>query len=303
MPAPGKIGFWFTRPNTPTTLSGGCALFPELTRDSLYELGEPTTGQYEVNNNHIKYTINGFSEGAIGDGETGLGLMYSPNGDGNFGTDDYITPGNPWEAYTVQAGSTLIGGSNTDTSVPTNFVNNALVWPFGGLNNYYVVLRGNINVGWVIVQYFTFPNEPIIRIKMTYQNTTGATQYVKMMRGVDPDIDSIVFGSFETTNQRGYGAISGNDLVYSIGNFSGKPLSLYLPGNGYTHNTAIISPWPTYDFDSILAGTNNGNGDHAILGAWDIGNVLNGQSVSVCCYYICSNNVEEIVTAIGDTGS
>jgi hypothetical protein len=297
MPAPGKIGFWFARPSLPPSLARGCSLFPELTRDSLYELvGVPTTGQYEVNNNYIKYTINGTGQGAIGDSSTGLGLMYSPDGSGNFGVDDYIKPGVTWEAYGVQAGSTLIGGANSG-----GFTSDALVWAVGGSNNYHAVLRGNINTGWVIVQYMTFPNEPIIRIKMTYQNTTGSIQYVKMLRAVDPDIDQIAYDSFVTTNQRGYGSISGNDLVYSIGNSSGKPLSLYIPGNGYTHNTAIISSWPTYNFDSILAGTNNGNGDHAILGAWDIGNVLNGQSVSVCCYYICSNNVEEIVTAIGDS--
>lgn len=280
------------------SLQYGCAIFPEYTRNLLYARGTPTNSKYTVSNSYIRYTINGYGEGALGDGFTGLGLQYDPSGTGSFGTDDYIRPGTPWEAYGVQAGTAIIGGSNS--AYTPDFPNDALVWKFGGTSNHHVVLRGSEATGYVIVQYMTFPGEPIIRIKMTYQNTTGSAKNVKMMRGVDPDIDSLVYYTPNTNNRRGYGAIPATDLVYSMGTYSGKPLSLYLPGNGYTHNTAVIRSWPTFDFDSILAGVDNGDGDSSILGAWNIGSVPNGQSASVCCYYICSNNVAGIVSAIGE---
>jgi hypothetical protein len=145
----------------------------------------------------------------------------------------------------------------------------------------------------------TFPGEAIIRMKMTYQNTTGSTQNVKMMRGIDPDVDVIAYGTYDTNNQRGFGSIPGTDLVYSVGAFSGKPLSLYVPGNGYTHNTSVLSNWPNYNYDEILTGRNDGDGDFGLVGAWNIGAVANGASASVCCYYICGSNLADIVAAIG----
>lgn len=299
-----RLGFWFKRPEPPgPSLKYGCALFPSYTKADLYTLGTPLNNQYEVDNGYIKYTINGVGEGAIGDGVSGLGLMYAPNGDGVYGFDDYIKPGIPWEAFAVQAGSNIIGGSDSDAGI--NFANDALVWAFGGTNNHYVVLRGNDSVGYVIVQYMTFPGEPIIRIKMTYQNTTGSTQYVKMLRAVDPDVDVNAYGSYVTNNQRGYGTITGNDLIYSIGANSGKPLSLYTTGNGFAHNTSIIPStiWPTfaYNFDYILAGTvSSTTSDDAIAVAWDVGNVAAGQSASVCCYYIASTDVVALAAAIGE---
>jgi hypothetical protein len=299
-----RLGFWFRPPVVATgTLANACSLFPDFTKADLDALPTaPTNNKYTINNNHIKYTLNGWGEGAIGDNVNGLGLMFSPNGDGNFGVDDYIRPGLPWEGYLVKAGTNIIGGSNTDTAGGgIDFPPGTSIWSLGGPNNHYVVLRGNNTFGYVIVQYMTFPGEPIIRIKMTYQNTTGSTQYVKMIRGVDPDVDVDAFGTYDTQNQRGFGSIPGTDLVYSIGVNSGKPLSLYVPGNGYTHNTAVTGDWPLngYDFNIALSGRNDGNGDWGIVGAWDIGNVANGASVSVCCYYICGSNLADVVAAIG----
>lgn len=292
-----RLGFWFKRPaEVVSDLRYGCSLFPDYTYSTIWALGEPSTDQFVINNNYVKYTINGNGQGAIGDETVGIGLMYAPNGDGNFGSDDYIKPGTPWETYAVLANADTIGGSNTYHG---GFPAGAQVWLADAAKNHYVILRGSSSTGYVIVQYMTLPGEPIIRMKMTYQNSTGGNQVVKMMRAVDPDVDVIAHSTYDTNNSRGYGSIPGTDLVYSYGQFSGKPLSMYIPGNGFTHNTAVLNPWPTYAFDTILAGTNVGNGDNAIAVAWNIGTVTPGQSVSVCCYYICSTDVASIVADIG----
>lgn len=297
-----RLGFWFSSPPQPVPdppLSSACDLFPDYTRDSLYAEGSPTTSSYLIDNGWIKYTLNGYGQGAIGNSTIGPGLFYSPLGDGNYGDDDYITPGNPWEAFAVQAGSNIIGGSNTDNYAPIIFPSGALIWSLGGPNNHYAVLRGSASIGWVIVQYMTYPGEPIIRMRMTYQNTTGSTQSVKMMRGADCDVDVNTYGIYSTINRRGYSTVPATDLVMSIGQYSGKPLSLYCPGNGYTHNTAILGIWPTYDFNMILSGNDSGNGDNASACAWNIGNVAAGASVSVCCFYICTPDVQSIIAGLG----
>ena len=290
-----RLGFNFLR------ISSIVDVFPEYTKADLDALGiTPSNTQYIVDNKHIKYTVNGNNSGALGDNTTGIGLFYAPNGDGNYGVDDYITPGNPWETYAVQTNTDLIGGSNASTvNIPTSLTQDALVYAIGGDDNHYIILKGNASIGWVIVQYKTLPGEAIIRMKMTYENTTGTTQYIQMLRAVDPDVDVGAYGSYNTFNQRGYGPISASDLVYSRGLVSNKPLSLYAPGNGYTHNSAILTTWVTYFFNDYLNNTETSTtGDHAIGMAWDIGNVAPGETASVNCYYICGENLSDIVAAI-----
>jgi hypothetical protein len=303
----GSEVIWMPTPPPPPAstsplLAGACDVFPEYTVTDGYitQLGNSawTNGQYIVDNGYIKYMINGIGQGALGDGNppgpTALGIKYDPTGQGNYGVDDYLTPGLPWEAFAMSGDGVQIGGANTaDGGFPAN----AKVYPIGGLNNYYVILVGNATDGYAIVQYMTYPGEAVIRMKMTYVATANRA-VVKIMRGTDPDIDVLAFGTYVTTNTKGFGAIPSTDLVYAVGNYSGKPLSLYVPGNGYTHNTAIMSNWPTYNYDAILAGQNNGTGDFAILGAWNVGAVASGETVSVCCYYICSTSVEEAVEKI-----
>jgi hypothetical protein len=286
---------------TSPLLVGACDVFPEYTVTDGYitQLGNDTwtNDEYIVDNGFIRYMINGIGQGALGDGNppgpAALGIKYDPTGQSNYGVDDYLTPGVPWEAFAMSGDGVQIGGAN----IPPGFPANAKVWPLGGLSNHYVILVGNATDGYAIVQYMTYPGEAVIRMKMTYVATANRAN-VKIMRGTDPDVDVLAFGTFVTVNTRGFGDIPSTDLVYAIGENSGKPLSLYVPGNGYTHNTAIIASWPTYNYDVILSGQDDGTGDYAILGAWDVGAVASGETVSVCCYYICSTSVEETVAKI-----
>lgn len=286
----------------PYALYNACELFPAYTVTDGYitQLGNDTwtNDQYIVDNGFIRYMINGIGQGALGDGNppgpTALGIKYDPTGQGNYDVDDFLTPGTPWEAFAMSGDGVQIGGANTGAG---GFPANAKVWPIGGLSNHYVLLVGDAVSGWGIIQYMTYPGESVIRMNMTYIATANRAS-VKMMRGMDPDVDVLAHGTFVTINVRGAEGVPANDLVYSEGQFTGKPLSLYVPGNGYTHNTAIISSWPTYNYDLILSGRDDGTGDYAILGAWNIGALAQGESASVCCYYICSTDVAQTVEKI-----
>lgn len=279
-------------------LQYGCSLFPEYTVTDGYitQLGNDTwtNDQYIVDNGYIKYMINGVGQGALGDGgpatpET-LGIRYDPTGQGNYGVDDYLSPGIPWEAFAMSGDGVQIGGSNTSHG---GFPANAKVWVVNPDVNHYVLLVGNATDGYGIVQYMTYPGEAVIRMKMTYVATANRDS-VKMMRGTDPDVDVFAYGTYVTINTKGFASIPSSDIVYAVGSNSGKPLSLYIPGNNYQHNTAISRSWPTYDYDMILSGRNDGNGDYAILAAWNLGSMVAGQTASACCYYICGNSIEEI---------
>lgn len=273
-----------------------------------YDLGTPmnpdgnnSDAQYIYDNGYIRYTINGYGEGALGDSSVGVGMMYDATGNGDYGSDDYIRPGAPWEGYAVWINdSWYIGGSDQGTwpSGTVYFDIPTYVWKVS--EEHFVLMKGNPSIGYLVMHYVTFFGEAIIRIKMQYTNTSNVSVTLKATRGIDPDVDVYAYGTYDTDNQRGYLTIPATDLVYSIGTYSNKPLSLFTNGNGFTHNTAVIGAWPTYNIPDILSGrADSGRSDDAICCAWDCGSLPSGDSAFVTCYYICGSNVEDVVYSIG----
>lgn len=262
---------------------------------TLSQLGAASSTSYVVANRWIQYTVNGVGEGALGNGSTGPGLKFAPAGDFSYGADDYITPGSPWEAFAfeINGGAWYVGGSDTG-----GFGGTTNTWDVSTTGNRHIIVkRGSAGTGFAVIEYLSYDDDPMIRIKMSYTNTTASTVTVRAMRGMDPDPDVFAFGEYDSDNSRGYtGRVAVTDLVTGLGVNSGKPVSLYCPGNGYTHNTAILSSWPTYNITTILSGQNDGYGDNAILCAWNIGSVAPGATVKVNCFWICGNNLGDVLT-------
>jgi hypothetical protein len=264
---------------------------------TLRQLGAAGSGSYVVANRWIQYTVNGAGEGALGNGSTGPGLKFAPLGNFAYGTDDYITPGNPWEGYAfeINGGAWYIGGANSGGG----FGGTTNIWDVSATGNrHFIVKRGAAGTGFVVLEYLSYNDDPLIRIKMSYTNTTASSVTVRAMRGMDPDPDVFAFDEYDSNNTRGYTGIPATDLVTGLGVNSGKPVSLYCPGNGYTHNTAILSAWPTYNITSILSGQNDGYGDNAILCAWNIGTVAPGATVKVNCFWICGNDIGDVASLL-----
>jgi flagellin-like hook-associated protein FlgL len=194
-----------------------------------------------------------------------------------------------------------IGGSN-EGDAPDGISNQ--IWQADLLTNHYVVLKGDQENGFVTTQYMSRPDESIIRMRMSYTNTTGGIVNLSMMRGTDPDVDSFAGGSTDTINTIGLGSIPSTDIVTGVGPITGKALSLYVPGNGYTHNVAIVSSWPDYNpTDTLAGGPANTASDDAIQGAWDFGAVAAGQTVSVDAYYIAGNDVLANIERLANSSS
>ena len=266
---------------------------------ALSQLGSPSSGGFIVTNRWIRYTVNGAGEGALGNGSSSPGLLFAPGGDYNFGVDDYIRPGNPWEGYAfeINGGAWYIGGANSGGG----FGGTTNIWNLSVTGkNHYLIKRGSAGTGFVVIEYITYAEKAMIRMRMSYTNTTGSAVTVRAMRGMDPDPDVDSGGGYESINSRGYpGRVSVTDLVNGLGQTSQKPISLYIPGSGYTHNTAILADWPTYDISTILTGQNDGTpGDYAITGAWNIGTVAAGATVKVHCFWICGNNIGDVLTTM-----
>jgi hypothetical protein len=308
--ASSRLGFWSLKAGL-SDPRGAFDLIIPVSADNytLSQLGTPLGSNLVFQNNTIIYTVNG-THGALGVGNNSPGLQYDPAGVGNYGGTDYIAPGTPWEAYAFYVNNSyFISGANAQQPGGQTATK---IWQVDP--NYAVTLKGSVATGFVTCHYRTLGTEPIIRMLMSYTNSTGSDVTVTAMRAMDCDIDSFVYNSSSSNNQRGFGAISPQEIVYSIGPQSTKAVSLYLPPISdiydetttilepvavpYVTNTAVISGWPTYNIASILAGTNDGNGDYAMLGAWNIGTVKPNKTVLLYCYWVCGDNIQDAIDTI-----
>ena len=259
---------------------------------TLSQLGTAQLGAYPwtIDTGYIKYLINGqgrgvFGKGVLGDTSPSLYmLLYDPTGAGNYTYnlhDDCFQPGTPHEmgAVFVDNVFALGGGNEAPDKVGTA---NGTVRSWQMSDGRIVVLMGNTAYGHAVFQYYSCPGTSIVRMHMSYTNTTSASHTVKMQRGGDPD-----FGQFPTTNGRGIAPASPTNVVYSVDPVQNRTLAIYSSGNGYTMNSSIEDNWPLYNPGEVLQGTApTTSGDYSIYNAWDLGTVAPGQTVFVTCFYI-----------------
>lgn len=236
---------------------------------------------------YVKTAIN--DRGTLGFGGSATpGLLYDPTGSGNFGVNDYLTPGTPWEMFAISSSqSGLRTNNNTGTAQLGNFaINNLSV--AGGLQH--VIATGSYGGLFNIVHDYSF-NATTQRVDITTVITalTDLTA-LKFLRAIDPDPDVNTFGSFYTENGRGTATLAANDWVHSVGTQTGLPLGLY-SNSSVTHNTGVSASW-TEDPNFYLAGNDDGNGDYAIGLAFNIGNLSAGSSVSLKYAYVMGGSLD-----------
>jgi hypothetical protein len=267
-------------------------LIPEASDGyTLSQLGTPQLNAYawDIDTGFIKYLINGQGRGVFGTGEFGdtspsrYMLLYDPTGTGSYtydNFDDCFQPGTPHEMGIFKVdNSVLLGGGNEQAG--GTLVNNTVrSWQVS--DGRIVVLMGGTTYGHAVFQYFSYPGESMVRMQMSYTNTTATNHTLLAQRGGDCDFDG-----YPTTNGRGINPVAPNNVAYSIGEYySNKSVCVYTPGNGFTCNTSIISNWPLYNPNIVLTGVNARDGDWSAYAAWNLGTVSPGQTVYVTCFYI-----------------
>ncbi len=234
-------------------------------------------------------------DGTLGyGGSTTPGLLHDASGTGTF-TDDYLTPGSPWEIFSVftneanlQRNNNALGddisGVLTDISgtSPYDFAVNWL----GSYGSFYTISTDT---------YFNTGDERVgFTTTITALSDLSGLQF---LRAIDPDPDATSYGVYNTNNGRGNGSLAANDFVYSEGTTTGLTLGLY-SDSAITHNTGISDLWSTSPA-TYLAGTDDGNGDNVIGLAFDIGSLLAGSSVSFSYYYVMGDNIDNVDTPVG----
>lgn len=259
---------------------------------TLTQLGTAQTGPHAwtVDTGYIKYLINGQGKGVFGRGIAGdtspslFMLLYDSSGTGNYTYnlhDDCFQPGTPHEMGGVFVDGSLALGGGNEPGGPAGSANGTVrSWQMS--DGRIVVLMGNTNAGHAVFQYHSCPGQSIVRMHMSYTNSTSSPHSIKFQRGGDPD-----FGQYPTNNGRGISPVPATNVVYSIDPGENRSVSVYTPGNGFTVNSSISAMWPVYDPNQVLSGEAPATqGDYSIYNAWDAGTVAPGQTVYVTCFYI-----------------
>jgi len=194
-----------------------------------------TTGMGVLENDYVKAGVNG-TAGTFGSGgNTSPGLLFDSTGTGTFNTSyDYLTPGSPFDGFSVKVdgtnytnnngGGTAIAGDGNGLTDGTN----TLSWT-GGVSGVFDITN----------TYSLGATSPYIDISSQITMGTAATD-VYFGRFIDPDARAADGDSSSTDNVLGYGVIPDSNVAFSEALSSRYALGLYLTDSNVD---AGISSW------------------------------------------------------------
>lgn len=227
----------------------------------------------DATGNFVRFGMNNF--GTLGSGgNTSPGLLFDSTGTGTFNTSyDYLTPGSPFDGFTVKAlnadGTTQFEYSNNNQDVgyvgSTNIA--GYLYDFSG-----TAYRGNTydhRGVWIgEVPEFKIENDTYMNNSWMWINVDTrieakvAVDTLYFGRYIDPDAVAAAGDSSSTDNALGYGVIPQTNVVFSEAQSSKYALGMYTAQVGNV-GAGISSSWTT-DPENYFNGVNNGSGDYTI---------------------------------------
>ena len=237
--------------------------------------------------------------GTLGsDSNTSPGLLHDPSGHGNFGVNDYITPGTPHEGFTVAADQFYSASDNDGASADFGFTSPMLLTG-AAANGFAHAASWSGTNGFIDITNSYFFNDGDQRIVVTTKITAlSDITGLAFARSVDPDPDVNTFGSFSTDNQRGNTVFGIDDFVGAAGADTGLTLALInFNGDAFAHSTQIngsccsnINPFDVLNHtggDQGLAAS----GDFGINLAYDLGSLTSGDSLTLTYNYAVGDKI------------
>jgi hypothetical protein len=195
-----------------------------------------------LQNEYIKAGVNELT-GTLGSGgNTSPGLLYNNAGSSTWNTAyDYLTPGSPFEGFTVRiedsAGTLINTYTNNNAGNMRNLTGAWVGTPSGAS-----AVWAGANSQFALQHTYSLPSgQKYIDIN------TRIESYIAMPklwfgRFIDPDAVAAAGDSSATDNVLGYGAISRNNVVFSEATVSRYALGLY---SAQTNVKAGIAGWST----------------------------------------------------------
>ncbi|TWT90328.1 Autotransporter beta-domain protein [Pseudobythopirellula maris] len=241
------------------------------------------------------------SNGTLGvGGNTSPGFIFDATGAGAFNTsNDYLTPGTPQEGFSVEHdASGVYINNNSGGAAPMGPTSAPMVVPSGtsGFDN--SVSWSGAVAGEFTIQHDYGLNNDSKNVQITTTITAlSDLDNVRFSRWIDPDS-----GGTSSINTRGNAVIgfAEEDWVNSESETNGATLGLY-SNDDVAHNTAISPGWST-DPDTYTAGSGDTVGDHTIGIGFDIGDLMDGESISFIYFYAVGADANDFV-GLGSTYS
>ena len=238
----------------------------------------------QVSNHFALIGVNEY--GTLGsNGATSPGILFDPTGTANYGVNDFLTPGAPFEGFYLSSslgnwGSNNNGSSNFVSSNPIQTASNAVRWTSTsqdgliGMTTFY--------------QLTADANGAALGITTAITNLSATTiDNLQFLRTLDPDPDLNQFGTYDTINTIGsHGACA-------EGAFSRQTICLMASPSSHVNQVGISTLWSTSPSE-YLSGTTAGNGDYAIGVAFDIGQLASGQTAQVSYGYSMASSITVI---------
>ena len=262
----------------------------------------PAPASEILTGDYIKIGLN--DKGTLGvNASTSPGVLYDGTGTGTFNPAyDYLTPGTPFEGFTVSgtAGADFTA-TNNNSALGSAAISGVLtsyngVAHDGVTNDNRAVWTGTYGGLFNITHDYGFDdNGQQLNIGTTIEALTDLTN-LTFARFTDPDAVAAAGDSSATNNFRGATGVPESDLVYAEALASKYVIGLYT-NDATTHNSAVTSWTPATA--PYLAGTNVGNGDNTIGLGFNIGGLLNGAKITLVYRYIFGTDIAAAVQASG----
>jgi len=243
--------------------------------------------------NYVKIGTN--DAGTIGSGgNTSPGILYDSTGTATFNPSyDYLTPGTPFEGWTVKGidsdGTTvLFNYTNNNTNVTSPAITGTLV-DYSGVSyrgltfDNRAVWSGSVTEFNIEHDYRFNDNQQFVDINTRLEFLINVpTLYFG--RFTDPDARAATGDSSRTLNVRGYaGGVPETNIVLSEALASKYALGLFTAATN--SNTGISAGWTTDPID-YYNGVNDGDGDYTIGMAFMFSGINTGDIVNIQYAYI-----------------
>jgi len=225
--------------------------------------------------NYLKVGIQ--NSGALISDDHTVGIDYDSSGTQSFPGWDYLTPGSPWEFYSIGYGGDTwdavdseYGYNPFDSSTSVIGLSATTIGGYGPLSY------------WQQVSFGMDSN--VINFNIALTNTSGSSiSDVVYARGFDPDQDYFYtlddYYGYDTIN-----TIMSGDLVQATGPVTRRTISIF-SDSSYYHAPSVDWDWSTNPY-WLLNGPNDGYGDNTIAMAFDIGTLGAGESAEFSLQYI-----------------
>ena len=263
-------------------------------------LSTTSMGMGVLENDYVRAGVNG-DKGTLGSGgNTSPGLLYDSTGTGTFNTAyDYLTPGTPFDGFSVKVDGTNYTNNNSGASDITGD-GNGLTDGDGTLS-----WTGGVSSVFDITNTYTLgTTSEFIDITSSITMGTDATD-VYFGRFIDPDARAAAGDSSSTDNVLGYGVIPDSNVAFSEALASRYALGLYSTDSNVD---AGITRWTT-DADSYTENSVDGDGsltntgDNTIGLTWHWSDVSSGDTLSASYAYIFGPSAFDAADTAIDSGA